>query len=78
MTKVIVLGKEDTYKNPIEFKKYLNRFLQIESSESKPHMFSNIELIRLHYTDELDLMFAYNEDRDLGCLFLGHFNDGVV
>jgi hypothetical protein len=23
-------------------------------------------------------MFAYDEDRQEGCLYLGHFNDGVV
>jgi hypothetical protein len=79
MTNVIILGeKPQKGKRKIEFTKYLNRDLNFDSACS-PSQWENVEFICENYCDNgLDLMFAYDEDRDKGCLFLGHFNDGIV
>lgn len=80
MTKVIILGQEpkEEKKKPIQFVKSLSSMLNIQNSIESPKNYNHIELICRKYNSEYDLMFAYNKDRSNGCLFLGHFNDGVV
>lgn len=83
MTKVIILG-EDTPKTgkKIEFLRELNIEFEFECIKSNPYDWDNIELICKNYEEVgdngTDLMFAYDVDRSLGVLFLGHFNDGIV
>jgi hypothetical protein len=89
-TKVIVLGEKpvEAKKKPIEFRKSLNTDLEftICINSFSPREYKNIELICLGYNthvptdrdDNVDLIFAYNDDRRKGILFLGKFNDGVV
>lgn len=78
MTKVTVLGQEPEQKKlkPIEFTHVLNSKKEFEDGCLAPNDWENIELI---YRDGLfDVMFAYDNDRNNGNLYLGHFNDGVV
>lgn len=81
MTKVIILGQvPNEEKKPIEFLKEIDFDLQIIKPRNSPKEFKNIELIARKWdTDDLlDLMFAYDDDRICGYLYLGRFNDGVV
>jgi hypothetical protein len=81
MTNVIILGEQPEKKElkPIVFVKYLGSELKINSNPSEPKFWKNIELICRNYSSEpFDLMFAYDDDRSGGVLYLGHFNDGVV
>lgn len=79
MTKVTILGKSqgEEPKKKIEFIKYLSIGGDLCSASFDPSHFKNIELICAGY-GQYDLMFAYDCDRNSGCLYLGHFNDGVV
>lgn len=79
MTKVTILGqepKEVKKLKPIEFTENLTLAKEIDKNCLAPNRWENIELICAGGT--FDIMFAYNEDRNGGCLYLGHFNDGVV
>lgn len=77
-TKVTILGMDEP-KKPIEFVKYINENNGgFECVGMKPSEFENIELIARNFKKDLDLMFVFNERRSGGCLFLGHFNDGIV
>ena len=90
MTKVTILGsesKESKKLKPIEFVRYYNiKMNEFRSNDHEnrlnPKDYKNIELISKGYDDQdLDLFFAYNEDRNEWKntnLYLGHFNDGVV
>ena len=80
MTNVIILGEQPKKKElkPIEFIQYLDYHFEFNSNCTKPQRFKNIELICRKYLTGYDLMFAYDEDRNQGVLYLGHFNDGVV
>ena len=82
MTQVTVIGDN----NKVGTKKIqLIKCLQTTNdhfvvSITDPNHFNFIELICKEYTAEgEDLMFCYGRDRNKGgCLFLGHFNDGIV
>jgi hypothetical protein len=83
MTKVRDLtsqeGEEKKLK-PIEFVMECprNEWSDCDSS-LKPEDWENIELIAKDYYNNLDLMFAFDDEyRGEGILYLGHFNDGVV
>ena len=84
MTKCIVLGNKPSKRKlkPIEFIGLIEETLNLETSTNlKPKDYKNIELICTNYTsDNLDLMFAYDEDRNdpLSALWLGYWNDGIV
>lgn len=82
MTKVIILGEAtpapEPNKKPIEFTHVLKNDLTLKNLKSITRKWANIELICKEYTYGLDLMFAYDENRNNGVLYLGHFNDGVV
>lgn len=85
MTKVIVLGQSEPKEKElkkIEFVKIVSGRKDlgaIEQTKDKPSAFLNIELISKSTTQSYyDIMFAYDDDRSVGCIYLGHFNDGVV
>jgi hypothetical protein len=79
-TKCIVLGEQpkEIEKKPIEFKKFFDRDLATVAANTPPNRYMNVELITLKYTDNWDLMFAYDGNRNDGILYLGHWNDGFV
>jgi len=78
-TKVTILGgiTKSTPKR-IEFNKFLTTGAVLKTAHDDPSNYDNIELIALNYALKLDLMFAYNTNRNGGVLYLGKFNDGVV
>jgi hypothetical protein len=80
MTKVIILGEQPEKKElkPIEFVKWLDSDSAFNDRCAKPKQCKNIELISKNYFDKYDLMFAFDEDRSNGILYLGHFNDGII
>jgi hypothetical protein len=80
MTKVIVLGEQPIKKElkPIEFVKYLDSDSEFGSNCTEPKDWKNIELICKNYFNKCDLMFAYDNDRQDGVLYIGTFNDGIV
>ena len=83
MTKVIIIGdRPDKTPKKILFKYILpnefSTFREISDMDFQPQTFQNIELICRDYTNNLDLMFAYDEDRNTGVLYLGYFNDGII
>ena len=81
-TKVTILGKEpiEQEKKKIVFVYFIDSVTgKAERSTTPPESWNNIELIkRTHTHDGYDIMFAYETDRTVGELYLGHFNDGVV
>jgi hypothetical protein len=80
MTKVIIIGEQPEKKElkPIEFVKFLDTELKVHFGCADPNQWKNIELICKKYSNDYDLMFAYDEYRSVGVLYLGHFNDGIV
>jgi len=85
MTKVIILGDQAEQKKElkkIEFVSALTPKYVIGAAVVRPDIYKNIELVCRDYDDSqsgsMDLMFAYDDNRNYGCIYLGHFNDGVV
>jgi len=83
MTKCIVLGeaKSEEPKKKIEFKKciYITPNVIELHQAALPMGYKNIELIsKAGYGYHQDLMFAYDDDRNKGYLYLGYWNDGIV
>lgn len=89
MTKCIVLGEDNSVqpaKKPIEFVLYINDEKAVNATRraTKPHNrpsdFGYIELVqKAEDSFNYDIMYAYESDRNNGgCLYLGHWNDGVV
>lgn len=82
MTKCIVLGETQIEENkPIEFIKFLGNNWNFRDSMTKPRNYKNIELVVRDYvmdTLTYDIMFAYDKDRNEGCLYIGYWNGGVV
>lgn len=79
-TKVTIIGKQDNQSRlkSIVFSSVLLKDFQVKDTETKPREYKNIELICVNYSSYRDLMFAYDDDRSEGYLYLGHFNDGIV
>lgn len=79
MTKVTIIGEATPIekKKPIEFVKSIGS-LGVCNARAVPYMWDNIELICKNYGSGFDLMFAYNNKREDGVAYLGHFNDGIV
>jgi len=49
------------------------------NGDYNPTSWENIELVSKSNNDAYyDIMFAYNNDRATGSIFMGHFNDGIV
>ena len=88
MTKCIVLGEDNSVqpvKKPIKFiwvvtnEKLANTAKQVDNACGKPNQFAHVELVQQASSkDYFDVMFAYDQNRNDGCLYLGHWNDGVV
>jgi hypothetical protein len=81
MTKVIILGQEPEKKElkPIQFVYFFSFQHGAEETGVKPKSYENIELICKDFAGfGFDLIFAYNEDRNQGVLYLGRFNDGII
>ena len=82
MTKVIIIGEHPEKKElkPIHFEKVLSFDVSFKFTTAyiTPERWENIELICKNYQNACDLMFAFDNNRHEGILFLGHFNDGVV
>ena len=90
-TQINIIGyhRQDKVKKiPIEFKYVLNQvkpdrpeiLRPTTTREDSPKDYNFIDLICKNYLSGCDLMFAYNfaDKRELGVLYIGHFNDGVV
>lgn len=82
MTIVKILGQEPQEKElkKIKFVKYLDHEFQVnEEGIGSPKSKAEIILLQKNYYDSgLDLMIASLEIGKDYCLYLGHFNDGVV
>lgn len=82
MTKVSIFGQteQDVKKlNPIKFVKELTPNEKFEDTESQPKEWDNLMLLEKKYTSsEMDLIWAYDENPNYGCFYLGYWNDGVV
>jgi hypothetical protein len=80
-TKVIILGeepKEVKQLKPIEFVKYLSSDISLDSETTLPSSWKHVDLVIKDYTtDGLDVMLTYDNDKDCGALYLGHYNDGI-
>lgn len=85
-TEVIILGEQSEQKQEpkkIEFVKCLlsdYEWQALSKTSLQPIDFKNIELVCREYAGKgtYDIMFAYDDNRSAGSLYLGHFNDGVV
>lgn len=81
MTKVIILGeqeKKELDKKPIEFLFYLSSHNNVSDFRGDISHFDYVELIASEYCG-YQLMYAYKkENRNIGVLGIGKFNDGVV
>jgi len=83
MTKVTILGqepKEEKKLKPIEFVKYLNGVAGVNGDCCLPSEWRNIVLLSKDYFKcghDLMLAYSFGVNND-ACLYLGHFNDGVV
>ena len=81
MTNVIIIGEQPAKKDlkPIGFVYFFSFYNGAEKTDIKPKSYENIELICKDFAGfGFDLMFAFDEDRSYGFLYLGHFNDGIV
>jgi hypothetical protein len=82
MTKVRDLTRpiegEEKKLKPIEFVMECKKDEWHINPECEPSEWENIELISREFNNDLDLMFAYDDYRSSGVLYLGHFNDGIV
>lgn len=77
MTKCIIIGETiQEEKKKIEFVFALD-FNGDQSKASNPDQWETIELI-CKRDSGMDVMFAYDFNRAIGHIFLGHWNDGVV
>jgi hypothetical protein len=82
MTKVRDLTRQECEEKklkPIEFVKTCTESEDWDKSVTLPKCWNNIDLICKNWRNSnLDLMRAYDEGKNNGALYLGHFNDGVV
>ena len=85
MTKVTILGQEEPKKElkKIEFIKHLKHDLGLSDQCQQPLSWDYVVLLAKNYhSSGFDLMYAYDEhhinDDHKNCLYLGHFNDGIV
>ncbi len=62
---------------PIEFVEVFNRGKN-EKASACPSDYLNIELVCNNYDNNMSILYAYNDNRNYGCLYLGYFNDGIV
>lgn len=82
MTKTSVFGqpeKKESEKKPIQLVKALIDS-ELTDMNDDPSSFHVVMLLEKGYSksETPDLMWAYWEDNNKGCLYLGHWNDGIV
>lgn len=80
-TKCTVIGETNTKKElqPITFSKVCENQSWKSAAGDFPSNWENIELIARDFTiDNKDLMFAFDNNRRDGVLYIGHWNDGVA
>lgn len=83
-TKVIVIGEANetvSQKKPIKLISSWCHPREIGFDlGTNPCEYNYVELVAKDYFTEFDLIFCYNNPnrRGNGCLFIGHWNDGVV
>ena len=82
MTKTSIFGQSEVKqeeKKPIEFVKYLSISKEkFGEAVRKPNIWENVILLEKDYTCNFDLMWAYDSNPNCGCLYLGHWNDGIT
>ena len=82
MTKVTIIGSKDSEIQPkrkIEFEHLFMHDSSVIKNSIPPSGWKNIELICFDYRgSQKDLMYAYDDNRHYGALYLGKFNDGIV
>ena len=84
MTKVIILGEPAEQKEgkKIEFVHRIRTEINYEGRSDVKHSpseYEYVELVRSKPNSSFfDIFLAYNDDRNKGVLYLGHFNDGIV
>ena len=82
MTKITIIGESvPKEKKKIEFIYAIEEQVNVPSvkkSNFSALEWGNIELIYKGYDGNFDIMFAYDDDRSRGVLYLGYFNDGIV
>lgn len=84
MTKCIVLGETHREEKEEKYIEFCKVFIIDEDNEcivdsfpsTPPNNWKNIELIKRSTT--FDFMFAYDDNRSGGCLYIGHWNNGKV
>ena len=82
MTKVSIFGQTEQHVeklNHIKFVKALESDEKFQDAKSEPKHWGNLMLLEKEYTSsKMDLIWAYNENPNIGCIYLGYWNDGVV
>jgi hypothetical protein len=76
-----VLGEDVAVKKGkgIEFVKYVfSDSAEIKNIVTKPSGFKNVEVVKYGERGCFDIFYAYNDDRTIGGIYLGHLNDGFV
>lgn len=79
MTKVTTLGQlqgNAPENKKIEFVKVLLSDGELSDIPMAPNKFTDI--ILLTRGDVYDVFYAYKDEYHNGCVYLGHFNDGIV
>ena len=83
MTKVSVFGQQPTETKElkkIEFVKYLHdngELMDVECTQL-PKNWQNVQLFCTGEFDFYDTILAWDDNQKTKCIFLGHWNDGVV
>jgi len=79
-TKCTVIGDTSAgdLKKEITFEFFMDPNVGKLRANTYPKNFENIELLTLNFHQSLDLMFAYDDVRNYGLLYLGKWNDGIV
>lgn len=81
MTNCIVLGERAREQKKIKLVKVLQSSLGFTVATKNARDWQNLELISKACPiigTKYDMIFAYDSERDLGCLYLGEWNDGIV
>ncbi len=82
MTKVSVFGEKPTEeKKPIEFVKVVMRVGRLDEAQITPDSYDKVQLLKSHDSQTFDIMTAWDEidgKPQRLCVFLGHWNDGVL
>jgi hypothetical protein len=79
-TTCIVLNTQQPKKGKsIEFHQTIDGNGSLSGAGFSPDAWLFVELICKNFNQsKKDLIFAYNNDRDTGILYLGYWNDGIV